>query len=165
MDGLEIMDLKALYQEILNEHNINPNHKGVMDNPTFTLQGVNPSCGDNIYLQLSIDENGIITDGSFNGSGCAISQASVDMMLDCVIGKTKDEALRLNELFMDMIQGKASDDQIEDLDEAASLKNISFMPARVKCAVLGWHTMHEMLTKSVSEGHGSASHCGTDSCK
>lgn len=161
------MDLKALYQEILNEHNINPNHKGVIENPTFTLQGVNPSCGDNIYLQLVMDANGIITDGSFNGSGCAVSQASVDMMLDDVIGKPKEEAMRLSQLFMDMIQGKTTDDQIEELDEAAALKNISFMPARVKCAVLGWHTMQEMLTKNASVGQGTASHCDTDcnTCK
>ncbi|MCR5762828.1 MAG: SUF system NifU family Fe-S cluster assembly protein [Treponema sp.] len=159
------MDLKALYQEILNEHNINPNHKGVIENPTFTLQGVNPSCGDNIYLQLVIDENGIITDGSFNGSGCAVSQASVDMMLDSIIGKSKEEALRLAQLFMDMIQGKASDGQIEELDEAAALKNISFMPARVKCAVLGWHTMQEMLSKNLTSGQGTASHCEEGSCQ
>ncbi|MBR1912967.1 MAG: SUF system NifU family Fe-S cluster assembly protein [Treponema sp.] len=158
------MDLKALYQEILNEHNIHPNHKGVLEHPTFTLQGVNPSCGDNIYLQLLMDENGVITDGSFNGSGCAVSQASVDMMLDTIIGKTKAEALRLAGLFMDMIQGKTSDEQIEELDEAASLKNISFMPARVKCAVLGWHTMQEMLTENASSGQGSVSHCDTGTC-
>ena len=161
------MDIKALYQEILNEHNVNPNHKKVLENPTLTLQGVNPSCGDNIFLQLLVDENGIITDGSFNGSGCAISQASVDMMLDNIIGKPREEALRLAQLFMDMIQGKASDDQIEELDEAAALKNISFMPARVKCAVLGWHTMQEMLGKNLTESQGTASHCTSDgtSCK
>ena len=106
------MDLKSLYQEILNEHNLNPTHKGVTEGASLTLQGVNPSCGDNIYLQLKIDENGIITDGSFNGSGCAVSQASVDMMLD-----------------------------------------------RVKCAVLGWHTMQEMLGNGKSAGQGSVSHC------
>ena len=130
------MDLKSLYQEILNEHNLNPTHKGVMENPTFTLQGVNPSCGDNIYLQLKIDDNGVISEGSFNGSGCAVSQASVDMMLDDIIGKPKDEALRLASLFMDMIYGKVEDDDaLEELDEAASLKNISqnAHPLRAQC--------------------------------
>ena len=153
------MDLKALYGEILNEHNINPNHKGVMENPSVTLHGVNPSCGDNIYLQLKFDENGKITDGTFNGSGCAISQASVDMMLDDIIGKTKEEALKLSNLFMDMIQGKETDESLEALDEAASLKDISHMPARVKCAVLGWHTMQEMIEKGECTGHGEADHC------
>ncbi len=156
------MDIKALYAQILNDHSQHPTHKGVMENPTFTLQGINPSCGDNIYLQLKVDESGVISEGSFNGSGCAVSQASVDMMLDDVIGQPKDEALRLAKLFMDMIQGKVSDDAaLEDLDEAAALKNISFMPARVKCAVLGWHTMEEMLNKGESEGNGTTSHCDT----
>ena len=154
------MDLKSLYAQILNEHNLNPSHKGVIENPSFSLRGVNPSCGDDIYLQLKLDENGVITEGTFNGSGCAISQASVDMMLDNIIGKNKEEALRLAELFMDMIQGKESDDaKLEELDEAASLKNISFMPARVKCAVLGWHTMQEMLGLGKTEGSGSVDHC------
>lgn len=136
------MDTKELYREILNEHNINPSHKKSLDNPTVFLNGVNPSCGDNITLNLKI-ENGVITDGSFTGSGCAISQASVDMMLDLVIGKKQSEAAELIENFMGMIQGTASDEQIETLDEAASLKDISKMPARVKCAVLGWRTMKE----------------------
>ncbi len=139
------MDLKALYQEILNEHNLNPSHKGMLENATVSLQGVNPSCGDNILLHLNVDDDGVITGGSFEGSGCAISQASVDMMLDNIIGLKKEDALRQADVFMGMIKGDASDEDIEMLDEAASLKNISTMPARVKCAVLGWHTMQEML--------------------
>ena len=157
------MDLKSLYAEILNEHNLNPVHKGVMENPSLTLRGVNPSCGDNIYLQLKINEQGIVEEGTFNGSGCAISQASVDMMLDDIIGKSKDEALRLSSLFMRMIKGEVEDDsELEELDEAASLKNISHMPARVKCAVLGWHTMEEMLKGGLQTGSGSAPHCTTE---
>ena len=160
------MDLKALYQEILNEHNLNPSHKGITENATVTLHGVNPSCGDNIYLQLKIDENGIITEGSFSGSGCAISQASVDMMLDDIIGKPKDEALSLSNLFTDMIQGKEDDDsKLEALDEAASLKNIRIMPARVKCALLGWRTMEDMLSHNKTEATGSVEHCSSTSCE
>lgn len=154
------MDIKSLYAEILNEHNISPNNKGVLDDATLTLQGVNPSCGDNIYLQLKIDDKGVITSGTFNGSGCAISQASVDMMLDNIIGKTKEEALAQADLFMDMIQGKEKDqEKLEVLDEAAALQNISFMPARVKCAVLGWHTMQEMLRNGKTQSSASESHC------
>ncbi len=148
------MDVKDLYREILNEHNINPLHKKDMEEATLSLQGVNPSCGDNITLKLKI-EGDKITDGTFTGSGCAISQASVDMMLDLVIGKQKDEALRIAQIFMDMIQGKASDEQIEELDEAGTLKEIAHMPARVKCAVLGWRTMKEMLGLS-DDGEKSA---------
>ncbi len=157
------MDIKSLYAEILNEHNINPNNKGVLENASLTLRGVNPSCGDNIYLQLKLDDKGIITDASFNGSGCAISQASVDMMIDNVIGKTKEEALSLADLFMNMIQGKEKDEsKLEALDEAAALQNISLMPARVKCAVLGWHTMQEMLKKGQSQASATAPHCSTE---
>lgn len=157
------MDLKSLYAEILNEHNINPTHKGVIEEPTYTLKGVNPSCGDTIYLQLKLNDSGIVEQGVFNGSGCAISQASVDMMLDDIIGKSKEEALRLADLFMGMIKGDVTDDdKLEELDEAASLKNISFMPARVKCAVLGWHTMQEMLKNGRTSAVAGADHCSTE---
>jgi nitrogen fixation protein NifU and related proteins len=147
------METKELYREILNEHNLNPSHKKDMSDPSLVLNGVNPSCGDNITLNLKIDGNNKITDGSFTGSGCAVSQASVDMMLDLVIGKDKEEALRLANIFMGMIQGTAKQEEIEELDEAASLEDISRMPARVKCAVLGWRTMKEMF----AEGKNTAS--------
>lgn len=146
------MDTKELYREILNEHNINPSHKSEMNDSTISLNGVNPSCGDNITLNLKV-ENDVITDGSFTGSGCAISQASVDMMLDLIIGKPKAEALKLAENFMGMIKGTASENQIEELDEAACLQDISKMPARVKCAVLGWRTMKECFD---SEKHSAS---------
>ena len=152
------MDTKELYREILNEHNINPNHKKDLSGATISLNGVNPSCGDNITLNLKI-ENDIITDGSFTGSGCAISQASVDMMLDLVIGKSKTEALSLIENFMAMIKGTAEEPQIESLDEAASLQDISKMPARVKCAVLGWRTMKECFQK-----HTDSTTCTNPDC-
>lgn len=138
------MELKELYREILNEHNINPAHKSELSGANLSLQGVNPSCGDNITLNLKT-QDGKITDGAFTGSGCAVSQASCDMMLDLIIGKEESEALRLCEIFMGMIQGTVSDEQIEELDEASALREIQHMPARVKCAELGWRTMREML--------------------
>lgn len=138
------MDTKELYREILNEHNINPAHKSSLPDANMQLNGVNPSCGDNITLNLKV-ENGVIVDGSFTGSGCAVSQASCDMMLDLVIGKTTEEAEKLDDIFMEMIRGEASEENIEKLDEAAALQDISKMPARVKCAVLGWRTMREMF--------------------
>ena len=138
------MDTKELYREILNEHNINPLHKKEMENPTMSLNGVNPSCGDDITLNLKI-EGDVVTDASFTGSGCAISQASCDMMADVIIGKSKETALKLAEIFDRMIKGQVSEEELEELDEAASLQDISHMPARVKCAMLGWRTMKEML--------------------
>jgi len=139
------MDTKELYREVLNEHNINPVHKENMDQPTFCLEGVNPSCGDQITLQMKLGADGKIENASFIGSGCAISQASVDMMADIVIGKTKEEALALAEIFDRMIKGSVTEEELEQLDEAAALQDISHMPARVKCAMLGWRTMKEMF--------------------
>ncbi len=139
------MELKELYREIVNEHNIYPTHKEEMSDATLTLNGVNPSCGDDISLNLKLDENGVVTDGSYTGSGCAISQASADMMLDLVIGKTKEEALELADIFMGMVRSTASPDEIEKLEEAAALESVAHMPARVKCATLGWKTLQKML--------------------
>ena len=105
---------------------------------------MNPSCGDDIVLNLNI-KDGVITDGSFTGDGCAISQASADIMLDLIIGKTVDEAEHLKDIFLKMIQGKATDEEIEELEEGGAVSDISHMPARVKCAVLGWHTLKNIV--------------------
>ena len=138
------MTNKSFYNEILTEHNMRPEFKFDMPDADITLEGVNPSCGDDIFLNLTLDGD-IISDGSFSGDGCAISQASADIMLGMIIGKTKEEALKLGETFMKMISGTATDEEIESLGEAAALKDISHMPARVKCAVLGWRTLKEAL--------------------
>lgn len=134
----------SFYNEVLTDHNLHPIHKHQLENPNLVLEGVNPSCGDDIWLQLKV-ENGVIEDGSFVGDGCAISQASADIMLELIIGKPVEEAKRYADLFFRMIKGEASDDEIEELEEAGALVDISHMPARVKCAVLGWHTMEELL--------------------
>lgn len=138
------MENRSFYNEILTEHNIHPEFKHDLPGADIVLEGVNPSCGDDIYLKLKIDGD-IITDGAFVGDGCAISQASADIMLGMVIGRRKEEALEMGEKFMRMIKGEASEEEIESLEEASALKDISHMPARVKCAVLGWRTLKEAL--------------------
>ncbi len=137
----------TFYNEVLTDHNINPEHKHSLPEANYTLEGVNPSCGDDIILNLRI-EDGIIKDGSYEGSGCAISQASADMMLDLILGKTIEEAEKLSEIFLRMIKGSVSEVELESLEEASILQDISHMPARVKCAVLGWHTLDEIINKS-----------------
>ena len=141
------MENRTFYNEILTDHNLHPLHKEKLPDANLVLEGVNPSCGDDIILQLKV-EDGQVVDGAFEGSGCAISQASADMMLDLIIGKKKDEALRLANLFLEMIKGTAKGDELEPLEEASILQDVSHMPARVKCAVLGWHTMEEMFKKA-----------------
>lgn len=138
------MPSNTFYNEILTDHNLHPGHKHDLPDANLVLEGVNPSCGDDIWLKLKV-EDGRIVDGAFVGDGCAISQASADMMLDLIIGKSEEEAMKLAEIFLRMIKGEVTDEEMDQLEEASVLKDISHMPARVKCAVLGWHTMEEML--------------------
>ena len=135
----------SFYREIINEHNLHPIHKRILPRAGLSRRGVNPSCGDDITLQLTI-EDGVIKEGAYSGNGCAISQASADMMLDLVIGKTPEEARHLSDIFFRMIKGKVTDEELEELEEAGSLQDVSHMPARVKCAVLSWHTLENMLS-------------------
>lgn len=139
--------LGDLYTEVIGEHSRSPENKGELAAATVRERGHNPSCGDEITLELQI-ENGIIKDAAFTGVGCAISQASTDIMIDLMRGKTVEEAQRLAQLFTSMIKREVTNDAaLEELDEAIALKNISNMPARVKCAVLAWHTLEDVLKK------------------
>ena len=134
-----------IYTAALMQHNSHPDYKYEMEGCTCSHEGVNPSCGDELTLQLRI-EDGVIEEASFVGSGCAVSQASADMMADLITGETVEEAKRLVGLFLGMIKGEAlSEEDKEDLDEAAELESISRMPARVKCAELAWRTLERLL--------------------
>ena len=139
------MDLRQVYTQLINEHNKNCMHKHHLDQPTATKYGVNPSCGDEITLELKI-ENDTILDASFTGYGCAISQASTDMMIDLIKGKSVEQAKELSSLFKRMIRNElVAEDDIEQLEDATALQDVAHMPARVKCAVLAWHTFEEMI--------------------
>ncbi len=138
------MDFKTFYNEVVTDHNMHPLHKHPIEDPDIEMEGVNPSCGDEITVQLKV-KDGIISDASFIGDGCAISQASADIMIDMIMGKNVTEARHLAENFIKMIKGEATSDEIDELGEAGALSDISHMPARVKCAVLGWHTIDEII--------------------
>ena len=138
------MERNTFYNEILIDHNLHPMHKEKLENANLILEGVNPSCGDDLVIQFRV-EDGVIVDGAFAGDGCAVSQASADIMMDMVIGRRKEEALHLADLFVKMVHGTCSPEELDELEEAGALQDISHMPARVKCAVLGWHTMQELL--------------------
>lgn len=138
------MENRNFYNEILTEHNMHPDFKHDIEDADIVLDGINPSCGDEIQLKLKTDGD-IITDGAFVGDGCAISQASTDIMLGIIIGQSKEKALEYADIFMRMIRGEASDEEIDSLEEASALRDISHMPARVKCAMLGWRTLSEAL--------------------
>ena len=110
-------------------------NKRKMDHPDKCEMGHNPSCGDEIELEIKMNGD-VIEDLAFTGHGCAISQASTSIMIDTLIGKTKEEALEIKE-----------DAKLEKLEDAIAFKNVSNMPARVKCAVLAWHTIKDLLDK------------------
>ena len=138
------MPSSTFYNEVLTDHNLYPAHKKPLPGANMTLEGVNPSCGDDITLQLRV-KDGRIEDAGFIGSGCAISQASASLMIDLVKGRSVEDARRLIGLYFDMIKGKITPEQLDDLEDAAALQGIAHVPARVKCAVLAWHTLEEAL--------------------
>ena len=145
------MALDDVYTEVLGEHSRNPDHKHHLACATFALKGHNPSCGDEITLELQIAD-GVVKDAAFTGVGCAISQASTDIMVELIRGKSIEEARDLAQKFISMIKGEITDEEeLEDLDEALALKNVSRMPARVKCAVLAWHTLDDALKEKKTE--------------
>ncbi|HSH35495.1 Fe-S cluster assembly sulfur transfer protein SufU [Schnuerera sp.] len=139
------MDLNSIYTQLIMEHNRSGHNKKHLQNPDITEKGHNPSCGDDITLELKLNGN-IIEDASFTGVGCAISQASTSIMIDLIKDITIEEALNLVETFIGMIKKEVTDeDELEILEDAIVLQNISNMPARVKCAVLAWHTLKEAI--------------------
>lgn len=146
--------LNEIYTELIAEHSQSKENRRQLEHATIKERGHNPSCGDEITLELEIAD-GVIKDAAFIGTGCAISQASTDMMIELMRGKDVDEARRLAELFIGMIKGEVTDDnELEELDEAAALKNISTMPARVKCATLAWHTL-DTAVKNLDGGNNA----------
>ena len=141
------MDLDSVYTELIMEHNKNSRNKHSLKDADLSEHGHNPSCGDDITLELKFDGD-TISDAAFTGSGCAISQASTSIMIDLIKGKSIEEALELVETFIAMIKKDIKDPQeLRKLKDAMALKNISNMPARVKCAVLSWYTLKEALNE------------------
>lgn len=146
------MDLKALYTDMLLQESNNKANRRELENPTFKELGHNPNCGDEITLEIEMDGE-IIKDASFVGEGCAISRASTSMMIDLIKGKNIFEAKELTEKFIGMIKKEVEvdDELIDALGDAVVLENVSNMPARVKCAVLAWHTLANVVDKNFSK--------------
>ncbi|MCF6203141.1 MAG: SUF system NifU family Fe-S cluster assembly protein [Methylococcaceae bacterium] len=137
-------DLRDLYQEVIFDHNRNPRNFRVMENASRQVEGFNPLCGDRLTLFLKMEGDKII-DASFQGSGCAISTASVSLMTEIVKGKTEAEAETLFKQFHEMTTGKEEDIDLEAIGKLAVLAGVREYPARVKCATLAWHTLDAAL--------------------
>ena len=138
-------DLTDIYNDLIMEHSMNSYNKKKIENPKYCEMGHNPNCGDEIEIQLKLNGN-IIEDMAFTGHGCAISQASTSIMIDTLKGKTVEEAKEIIKTFIDMIKReKQNEEDLKKLEDAIAFKNISNMPARVKCALLAWHTIENIL--------------------
>ena len=140
-------DLNNIYNELIMEHSMNSYNKRKLENADYCEVGHNPNCGDEITLELKLNGD-IIEDMAFSGHGCAISQASTSIMIDVLKGKTIKEAKEIIKTFIDMIKRETkSEEELEKLEEAIAFRNVANMPARVKCALLAWHTIEDILNK------------------
>ena len=152
-------DLTDVYNDLIMEHSMNSYNKKKLEKADYSEIGHNPNCGDEITLELKLDGNKI-EDMAFTGHGCAISQASTSIMIDTLRGKTIEEAKEIIKTFIEMIKRETTDDeQLKKLEDAIAFKNVSNMPARVKCALLAWHTIEDMLNKNDNTGKGNIDCC------
>lgn len=140
-------ELEEIYNELIMEHSMNSYNKKKLEKADYCQLGHNPNCGDEISLEIKLNGD-LIEDMAFTGHGCAISQASTSIMIDTLKGKTIKEAKDIVKTFIDMIKRETkSEEDLEKLEDAIAFKNISNMPARVKCALLAWHTIEDILNK------------------
>ena len=138
-------DLSDIYNELIMEQSMNSYNKKKLENADYQQIGHNPNCGDEITLELKLNGN-IIEDMAFSGHGCAISQASTSIMIDTLKGKTLEEAKEIVQTFIGMIKREIEDEEtLKKLEDAIAFKNVSNMPARVKCALLAWHTIEKLI--------------------
>ena len=142
--------LNDLYQEILLEHNSKPRNFRKMEGATQSAEGFNPLCGDMITVFLAVSD-GVITDVSFQGSGCAISRASASMMTQSVKGKTTQEAEETFDAFRLMMTDLNAELDYEILGDLESLSGVIEFPTRIKCAVLAWHTLRAALADQTEQ--------------
>ena len=140
-------DLKALYQEVILDHNKNPRNFKKMQDADCSVEGYNPLCGDHYTIYLKLDGE-VISEITFQGSGCAISKASASVMSTILKGKTRAEAEVLFEKFHTLVRGESKGETgINELGKLAAFAGVSEFPARVKCAILPWHTMKNAIEK------------------
>lgn len=133
--------LDSLYREVILDHFQNPRHHGTLPNPSVSVDGKNPLCGDEITLQLDV-KDGVICNISWSGKGCAISQASCSVLTENVIGKPVKDARHMIDQVKSLMQGKISIEEL-DMGDLEALAGVQKFPVRIKCALLGWTTLEE----------------------
>lgn len=132
------MELDSLYQEVILDHYRSPHHKGLSANKDIQVHHNNPSCGDEVTLNLSM-KGGVVTDLTWDGVGCSISMASTSVMSDLLVGKGYKDAMNILDNFVELMQSKGQSGGDESiLEDAVAFAGVSKFPARIKCALLGW---------------------------
>jgi nitrogen fixation protein NifU and related proteins len=143
--------MESMYQQIILDHYKNPHHRGLVDPFDAEVHHVNPTCGDEVTLRVSLHD-GRLTSLGWEGEGCSISQASTSVMSDLVVGKPIDEAMVLQQKFLELMQSRGtaelSDADEDELEDAVAFEGVSKYPARVKCALLGWMAMKSAVAEA-----------------
>lgn len=142
------MDLRELYQEVIVDHGRRPRNFGKLSDFNRSADGFNPLCGDKLKVYVNVDAEDVITDISFEGVGCAISQASASLMTEALKGKKIAHAELLAQSFRSVVMEEAAPPQAVDLGKLAVLTGVKDYPSRIKCATLAWHTLHAALAGS-----------------
>jgi nitrogen fixation NifU-like protein len=150
------MQLENMYQEIILDHYRNPHHKGLRDPFDAQVYHVNPTCGDEVTLRVSLKESAdgepVIEDVSYESLGCSISQASASVMTDLVIGKPVGEAMKIGDAFLELMKSKGQLEPDENvLEDAVVFAGVSKYPARIKCALLGWMAWKDATAQAIAQ--------------
>jgi len=146
LEGQHPVNLNTLYQQVILDHYKKPRNKGAVENAVLKKHLHNPTCGDDLEVQVSVDSEGRIDDVKWNGRGCSISMASASMMSTALKGKTLEEAEALMTTFYGMM--KAEPGNYKALGELQALSGVSKFPVRIKCATLAWHCLEEGMKEA-----------------
>ena len=147
---------ESMYQEIILDHYRRPHHKGLHDPYDVEVHHVNPTCGDEVTLRVTVS-GGVVDAVSYDGQGCSISQASTSVMTDLVIGKPVEQALATGEAFLTLMQSRGQLEPDEDvLEDGIAFAGVSKYPARVKCALLGWMAWKDATAQATASSSGGA---------
>ncbi|MDT0330403.1 Fe-S cluster assembly sulfur transfer protein SufU [Nocardiopsis lambiniae] len=154
------MQLDAMYQEIILDHYRNPHHKGLREPHNAEAHHINPTCGDEVTLRVALtsaegsplDDRAVVSDVSYEGMGCSISQASTSVLTDLLIGRTVAEGMRTLEAFTELMHSKGKGEPDEEvLEDAVAFSGVSKYPARIKCALLGWMAWKDAVSQSLEK--------------
>ena len=138
--------LDDLYREVILDHYRTPHGTDAIVTPAVKVEGFNPLCGDELVMELSIDESSRITALHIEPNGCSISVASASMLVQQLSGKTLAEAIELKDTFKAVMRG-GSWPQGQDFGDLEALEGVKNFPVRIKCALLAWMTLEQALAQ------------------